>query len=107
VRPVSFAQSSDAATLPAGLALDACGVPFIADIEKFLDTCPASDPASAKVFLDAVKHKKTSNDELNPATVLIARKAGKEIAPGQTVTVQVRNPDGLLSNELTYTRSVE
>ena len=61
----------------------------------------------AKVLLDGVKHKKTSNDELNPATVLIARKAGKKIAPGQTVTIQVRNPDGVLSNELTYRRPVE
>lgn len=61
----------------------------------------------AKVFLDGEKQKKTSNDELTPATKLIARKSGKRIAPGQTVTLQVRNPDGRLSNEFNYKRPVE
>lgn len=38
--------------LPTGLALDACGSPFIADIERFLDTCPASDPATNEILND-------------------------------------------------------
>lgn len=61
----------------------------------------------AKILLDGAKLKKTSNDESNPATVLIARKGGKKIAPGQTVTLQVRNADGRLSNELTYKGPVQ
>jgi hypothetical protein len=35
--------------------------------------------------------KAVGNNELNHATVLISGKAGKKIAPGPTVTVQVRN----------------
>ena len=35
----------------------------------------------AKVFLDGERQKKTENDETNPTTVLIARKAGKLSIP--------------------------
>lgn len=61
----------------------------------------------AEVLMNDDKQKKTFNDELTPATVLIARKTGRNIAPGETVKLQVRNPDGRLSNALTYTRPVE
>lgn len=84
--------------------------PLIAGAEmigKHLYIYGESFEDGAKVLLDGVKHKKTSNDELNPATVLIARKAGNKIAPGQTVTVRVQNPDGVLSNELPYRRPLE
>ena len=46
----------------------------------------------------------TQNDDSNPATVLIARKAGKKIAPGQTVTIRVRDADSKLSDGFTFTR---
>ena len=81
--------------------------PLIAGAEMIgnhLNVFGESFDDGAKVLLDGVKHKKTSNDERTPATLLIARKAGKKIAPGQTVTVQVRNADGALSNALTYSR---
>jgi photosystem II stability/assembly factor-like uncharacterized protein len=46
----------------------------------------------------------TENDETSPTTLLVARKAGKKISAGQTVSIQVRNPDGRMSNEFTFTR---
>jgi len=49
----------------------------------------------------------TKSNAANPSTVLIAKKAGKRIAPGQSVTIQVRNGDGALSNEFGFTRSLE
>jgi hypothetical protein len=61
----------------------------------------------AKLFIDGAKQKKTSNDELNPTTVLIGKKAGKLISRGQTVTLQVENPDGSMSAGFSYTRPVE
>lgn len=63
--------------------------------------------SGAKVFLNGEKQKKTENDETNPTTVLIARKAGNLISAGQTVTLQVRNLDNTLSNEYSFTRAVE
>ncbi|MBI3650993.1 MAG: alpha/beta hydrolase [Acidobacteria bacterium] len=46
----------------------------------------------------------TVNDSQNPETLLIAKKAGKKITAGQTVMIQVQNPDGSKSNELMFTR---
>ncbi|HVF90755.1 MAG TPA: hypothetical protein VNH22_11860 [Blastocatellia bacterium] len=34
----------------------------------------------------------SGDDESNPATVLVAKKAGKKIDAGETVTLQVRDP---------------
>jgi len=58
----------------------------------------------AQLLMDGSKQKKTFNDDITPSTLLVARKAGKFIAPGQTVMLQVRNPDGTLSNEFSFTR---
>ncbi|HEU4390672.1 MAG TPA: hypothetical protein VFV34_22905, partial [Blastocatellia bacterium] len=38
------------------------------------------------------------------AASLRGKKAGRRIAPGQTVQLQVRNPDGVMSNTLAFTR---
>ena len=57
----------------------------------------------AKVLIDGVQLK-TINDETNPTTTLIGKKAKKRIARGQTVVVMVRNPDGSLSNGFNFTR---
>ena len=57
----------------------------------------------AVILINNVEQE-TQNDETNPATVLIARKAGKRIAPGQTVTVRVRDADGKLSDGFSFTR---
>jgi hypothetical protein len=58
----------------------------------------------ADLLMDGVRQKKTSNDEDTPSTLMVARKAGNNIAPDQTVVLQVRNPDGTLSNEFRFTR---
>jgi hypothetical protein len=59
--------------------------------------------SGAKVLLNG-ESQKTSNDDQNPATALIARKSGNKITPGQTATLQVRNADGTLSNQFSFTR---
>jgi hypothetical protein len=48
--------------------------------------------------------QKTRVDAQNPRNRLIGKKVGKKIAPGQTVAVRVRNPDGLSSNQIIFTR---
>ena len=49
--------------------------------------------------------QKTRNDDRNPGTTLIGKKAGKKnnLKPGDRI--QVRNPNGLLSEEFTFTGS--
>ena len=56
------------------------------------------------LLMDGEKQKKTFPDETNPTSLLVARKSGKKITPGQTVTLQVRNSDGQTSNEFPFTR---
>ncbi|MFL6212262.1 MAG: IPT/TIG domain-containing protein [Blastocatellia bacterium] len=63
--------------------------------------------AAGSVILVNGEERGTRNDEDNPPLLLIAKKGGKGIAVGQTVRVQVRTPDGKLSNEFTFTRSSE
>jgi Calx-beta domain-containing protein/beta-propeller repeat-containing protein len=57
----------------------------------------------AKILIDG-QVQKTANDEQNPTGALIGKKAGKTINQNQTVSLQVRNSDGALSNELRFTR---
>ncbi|HEU4388390.1 MAG TPA: right-handed parallel beta-helix repeat-containing protein [Blastocatellia bacterium] len=59
--------------------------------------------AGAVVVIDGVDQK-SMNDADNPALILIAKKAGKRIAPGQSVTLQVRNSNGVLSNLFVFKR---
>lgn len=56
--------------------------------------------AGAQLLVNGAKQKKTGNDAASPATRLVARKAGKWIQPGDRL--QVRNPEGTLSNEFVY-----
>ncbi len=57
----------------------------------------------ATIFVNG-EPQKTSNDSQSPTTMLIGKKTFKKIAPGQAVTLQVRNADGTLSNEFRFTR---
>ena len=57
----------------------------------------------ARILVDG-EQKKTRPDDFTPSTALVGKKVGKKIARGQTVTVQVRNSDGSLSNEFSFTR---
>jgi protocatechuate 3,4-dioxygenase beta subunit len=71
---------------------------------KKLIVTGANFDLGSKIFLNGEKQKKTANDEASPTTVLIARKAGNLITPGQTVALQVRNSDNTLSDEFEFTR---
>src|SRR5262249_28273646 len=57
----------------------------------------------AVLLVDGGKQK-SANDALNPATTLIAKKAAKFLVPGQTYTLQVQNPGGVLSPGFSFTR---
>jgi uncharacterized delta-60 repeat protein len=61
----------------------------------------------AELLMNGETQKKTFNDEVNPAAMLIAKKSGKKIARGETVTLQVRNRDGALSAPFNFTRPVQ
>lgn len=58
----------------------------------------------AVLLMDGVRVKKTFNDEIAPTTILVARKAGKQIAVGQEVMLQVRNLDDTLSEVFPFKR---
>ena len=60
----------------------------------------------AKVLLND-EQQKTANDELNPTGLLRCKKAGKKVAPGDTVRLKVRNSDGTESAEFSYTRPAQ
>lgn len=53
------------------------------------------------------EQKTTKNDIDNPATRLIAKKALRNIAPGESVTLRVLNPDGGLSEAFHFTRPID
>jgi len=62
----------------------------------------------SEIYLDGQRQKKTANDEQSPATIVIARKSGKLIAPGQSVVVQVKNSTtGKTSNEFVFIRPLQ
>jgi uncharacterized delta-60 repeat protein len=61
----------------------------------------------ADVLMNGAVQKKTTNDSASPSTMLIAKKTGKKIDRGETVILQVRNPDGTMSNEYSFTRPVD
>jgi hypothetical protein len=57
----------------------------------------------ATMFVNDQKTK-TRNDNTNPTTMLICKKAGNLIDPGTTVNLQVKNSDGTASAVFPYTR---
>jgi hypothetical protein len=59
---------------------------------------------SGAVILENGGRQRTLHDTQNPSTTLIGKKVNKNITPGQTVTIQVQNSDGSLSNQVAYTR---
>jgi hypothetical protein len=58
----------------------------------------------AELRLNDSRQKKTSNDSNNLTSALIAKKSGKKIERGQTVSLQVVNPDGARSEVFLFTR---
>ena len=69
--------------------------------KKLFVTGENFDPGS--VILLSGEEQKTGNDEQNPKTTVIGKKAGKKIKPGDKL--QVRNPNGTLSQEFIFTGS--
>lgn len=57
----------------------------------------------AVLLLNGEKQK-TRNDEQNPRTMLIAKKAARDIVAGDTVKLHIRNAAGQLSEEFSFTR---
>jgi hypothetical protein len=81
-------------------------IPVITSVErdgKKLFVNGANFQEGAKVYMNGEKQKTVNEDE-NPAGRLKCKKAGKKIAPGQTVTLVVKNPDDTESVEFLYTR---
>jgi hypothetical protein len=77
-------------------------------IGKKLIVNGANFESPTEIYIAGQKQKKTFNDEASPATTVVANKAGKLIAPGQTVMIQVRNSDsGMTSSEFMFTRPLE
>lgn len=58
----------------------------------------------AELRLNGVKEKKVAMDEGNLTTQLIAKKSGKKVGRGQTVILQVKNPDGATSEDFEFRR---
>ena len=58
----------------------------------------------AELYVNGLKQKKTFNDEANPTNILIGNKSGVQIPSGQTVTILVKNTDGVFSNSISYTK---
>jgi len=48
--------------------------------------------------------QKTHGDRRSPSTRLVSKRAASVVAPGQTVTLTVRNGDGLESQPFSFTR---
>jgi hypothetical protein len=84
------------------------GVPKIASVAiagKNL-VIQGTDFDSGAVILMNGEPQKTRQDDRAPDT-LIGKKLGKQIAPGQTVYLQIRNPDGETSKQFAFARPVE
>lgn len=60
-------------------------------------------PAGSTILVDGVAYK-TKADRASPSTTLFSKKALKKIPAGTPVTVQVRTPDGVVSNGTIFQR---
>ena len=89
----------------------ATGIPKVLNVSvkgKKLIVNGTGFEAPTVIYLNGKKQKKTSNDESSPSTTVIAAKSGNQIAPGETVMIQVINSNtGNSSNEFLFTRPVE
>lgn len=89
----------------------ATGIPKVLNVSikgKKLIVSGTGFEAPTEIYLNGKRQKKTSNDESSPSTTVIAAKSGNQIAPGETVMIQVRNSStGNSSNEFLFNRPVE
>jgi hypothetical protein len=92
-------------TIPASSA-STSGPPVITSITiqgKRMFVTGSNFDDGATMFVNDQKTK-TRNDDTNPTTMLICKKAGNLIDPGTTVNLQVKNSDGTVSDVFVYTR---
>jgi photosystem II stability/assembly factor-like uncharacterized protein len=80
------------------------GKRLIVEGEGFHDGAAIYVDFHKQIYID-FERQKTVNDEESPHTKLIAKKAGKWIARGQTVSLQVSDGDGFVSPQFLFTRS--
>jgi uncharacterized delta-60 repeat protein len=87
------------------------GVPVIESVKvkgKRLIVSGVNFEAPSMIYLNGEKQKKTENDAASPTTMVIGLKAGNLIAPGATVSLQVKNLNtGKISDEYIFTRPLE
>src|SRR5262249_16850949 len=67
-------------------------------------TGSGQDFDNGSVLLLGGDEQGTLQENQNPRTILVGKKTGKKIHTGDTVTIQVRNSDGTLSNQFSFTR---
>jgi len=94
--------NGDAGVLAQGFTYIAPPVPVITSVTrqgKNLMVTGMNFDDGAVILLNGDRQK-TLHDDQNPTTVLIGKKVGKFIQPGDRV--RVRNSDGTESNEVTY-----
>jgi photosystem II stability/assembly factor-like uncharacterized protein len=70
---------------------------------KKLTVAGVNFDAGATILING-QEQGTKNDGGDPKGALIAKKGGKKIAAGQSVTLRVRNADGSLTPDFTFTR---
>ena len=102
---------NDTATIYAGTTIPGPKVTGASIIGKKLTVTGEGFDVGAKIVVrfrpDLEREEKTINDDQNPSTVLIAPKAGKQIARGQSVDLIVIEPDSVESSPFPFTRPVE
>jgi len=59
--------------------------------------------AQGAVIIASGNQLNTINDGQNPDTTLMSKKGGKKIKPGEAASIQVMNPDGTMSNTISFT----
>ena len=68
-------------------------------------TVSGEDFDAGAVILVNGKEQSTTNDPQTPNMILLSKKGAKKIRPGATVLIQIRNGDGALSQEFSFTRT--
>ncbi|MFY9609233.1 MAG: choice-of-anchor V domain-containing protein [Blastocatellia bacterium] len=101
----SFTIAGDGVSVPVILNASVSGKKLLVTGQNFsngatLHKCSdCTTPAT-----EGSKVKKVSNDSEMPSALIVAKKAGKDIPRGSTVILQVKNPDGTLSEPFSFTR---
>lgn len=61
----------------------------------------------SELLLNGTRQKHVTPDQQEPGCTLVVDKAGRRIGPGETVTLRVRFPNGLVTPKFKYTRPLE